>query len=71
MGVLKSAHDLELRNYSEGTAGRTGIFSFKGTFENGEGVVRVTIVKKDGAVRVLGFYLTATHMRDGVSKLQT
>ena len=45
--------------------------SFKGTFENGEAVVSVTIVKKDDAVRVVSFYLKGTHTRDGVSKLQT
>jgi hypothetical protein len=71
LGGLKSAHDLELRNYYASSNGRTGIFSFKGTFESGEGMVQVTIVKKDGAVRVLGFYLKATHTRDGASKIQT
>ena len=71
MGALKSVHDLELRSYNANNIGRTGNFSFKGTFENGEALVNVTIVKKDRAVRVLGFYLEATHMRDGVSKLQT
>jgi hypothetical protein len=71
LGALTSVHDLELRNYYSNNNGRIGLFSFKGTFENGEGVVNVTIVKKDGAVRVLGFYLKATHMRDGASKLQT
>lgn len=71
LGMLQSVHDLELRSYYSNNNGRTGLFSFKGTFENGEGVVNVTIVKKDGAVRVLGFYLKATHMRDGGSKLQT
>lgn len=69
--MLQSLHDLELRSYYSNNNGRTGLFSFKDTFENGEGVVNVTIVKKYGAVRVLGFYLKATHMRDGGSKLQT
>jgi hypothetical protein len=71
LGALKSVHDIELRSYNANNNGRTGNFSFKGTFENGEAVVNVTIVKKNGAVRVLGFYLKPTHMRDGVSKLQT
>ena len=66
-----AVHDLELRSYYANNIGRTGNFSFKGTFENGEALVNVTIVKKDRAVRVLGFHLEATHMRDGVSKLQT
>ncbi len=63
--------DLELSSYLSSTRGRTGVFAFKGTFENGEALVQVTIVKEDGAVRVLGFYLKGTHTRDGVSKLQT
>jgi hypothetical protein len=71
LGALKSVHDLGLRSYNANNNGRTGLFSFTGTFENGEAVVSVTIVKKDGAVRVLGFYLKATHMREGVSKFQT
>lgn len=71
LGMLKSMHDLELRSYYSNNNERTGIFSFKGIFENGEAVVNVTIAKKDGAVRVLGFYLKATSMRDGALKLQT
>jgi hypothetical protein len=50
---------------------RSGLFFFKRIFENGEAVVNVTIVKKDGPVCVVGFYLKATSMRDGGLKLQT
>lgn len=64
-------HDLELRSYYSNNNGRTGLFSFKGTFENGEAVVNVTMIKKDGAVRIVSFYLKATSMRDGALKLQT
>ena len=71
LGALKSVHDLELRSYNSTNNGRTGLFFFKGTFENGDAVVDVTIIKKSGAVRVMGFYLKATHMRAGASKLQT
>lgn len=71
LGALKSVHDLKLRAYKSYNNGQTGIFSFKGIFENGEAVVNVTIVNKDGAVRVVGFYLKATSMRDGGLKLQT
>jgi hypothetical protein len=71
LGALISVHDLELRSYLYNNNGRTGNFSFRGTFEHGEGVVNVTIVKKDGAVRVSGFFLKATHTRDGVSKFET
>jgi hypothetical protein len=71
LGKLQSVRDLELRGYKSDNSGRTGLFSFKGIFENGEAVVKVTIVNKDGAVRVMGFYLKATSMRDGGLKLQT
>lgn len=71
LGALKSVQDLELRSYITNNKGQTGVFSFKGTFENGEAVVSVTIVEKDAAVRVLAFYLKGTHMRNAVSKLQT
>ncbi len=71
LGALKSVRDVELRSYVTNTAGRTGNFSFKGTFENGEALVNLTIIKKDDAVRVLGLYLKPTHMRNGAPKLQT
>jgi hypothetical protein len=71
LGSLTSVHDLELRSYNSNNNEQTGLFSFNGTFENGEAVVNVTIVKKDGTVHVLGVYLKATQMRNGVSKLQT
>ena len=71
LGALQSVQDLQLRSYLTNNNGQTGIFSFKGMFENGEGVVNVTIVKKDGVARVSGFYLKGTHTRDGGSKLQT
>ncbi len=71
LGVLKSVRDLELLSYFATTRGRTGVFGFKGTFENGEALVHVTIVKQDGTVRVTGFYLNGTHTRDRASKLQT
>lgn len=71
LGALTSVHDLELRSYKSDKGGQTGLFSFKGEFENGEALVNVTIVEKDGGARVLGFYLKATRMRDGGAKLQT
>jgi hypothetical protein len=71
LGKLQSVHDLELRGYKSDNGARTGLFSFKGVFENGEALVNVTIVEKDGGARVLGFYLKATRMRDGGAKLQT
>jgi hypothetical protein len=71
LGALKSTQDLKLRAYKSFNNEQTGLFSFKGIFENGEAMVNVTIVNKDGAVRVVRFYLKATSMRDGALKLQT
>ena len=71
LGALKSTQDLKLRAYKDYNNEQTGLFSFKGIFENGEAMVNVTIVNKDGAVRVVRFYLKATSMRDGALKLQT
>jgi hypothetical protein len=48
----------------------TGYFSFKDTFENGEAVVEVTIMEKEGRISVLGLYLTTIHMLEGVSRVQ-
>ena len=69
LGALKSVQDLELRSYRSFNTEQTGLFSFKGTFENGAGVVNLTIVKKDGAVHVIGFFLETTHV-GGASKIQ-
>jgi hypothetical protein len=71
LGKLQSVHELELRSYSSTSNGQTGLFSFKGTFEYGEAVVDVTIIKKNGEVRVLSFYLNATQVRDEAPKFQT
>ena len=68
---LKSVHGLTLQSYLANNDGRMGIFGFEGVFENGDAVVKVTVVEKDGAVRVMGFYLKGTRVREGVSKLQT
>ena len=71
LGALKSVSALKLQSYYSNNNDRTGVFSLEGAFENGEAVIRVTIVRKDGAVRVVGFYLNATHMREGASRIQT
>jgi len=71
LGALKSVRDLKLGSYNANNNGRSGNFTFMGTFENGEAAVEVNITKKDGTVRVLGFHLTETRIREGVSKLRT
>lgn len=57
LGALRSVQDLELRNYFAGTSGTTAVFAFKGAFENGVGLVTVTLLKKSGAVRVQAFHV--------------
>lgn len=69
LGALKSVHDLELRSYQTINSKKTAVFSFKATFESGDGLVTVTVVANDGVVRVLGFVLRGIHT--GPSKLQT
>jgi hypothetical protein len=71
LGALRSARDFAMRAYKFDAAGRTGTVAFKGTFDNGEAEVEVTIRKKDSTVRVMGFNLTDVHMREGVSRVQT
>lgn len=71
LGELRLARDFAMRAYKFDAAGRTGTVAFKGTFDNGEAEVEVTIRKKDSTVRVMGFNLTDVHMREGVSRVQT
>jgi hypothetical protein len=68
LGTLKSVHDFALRNYSTGTEGQRGVFSFTGTFDNGSAVVDITLVEKGDSTRVIGFYISGT--RSNRSKLQ-
>jgi hypothetical protein len=56
LGALRSMEDLELRNYMMGTFGTTAVFAFKGTFENDQALMTVTVLKKSGTVRVQGFH---------------
>lgn len=71
LGELRSARDFAMQAYKFDAAGRTGTVAFKGTFDNGEAEVEVTIRKKDSTVRVIGFNITDVHMREGVSRVQT
>ena len=70
LGPLKSVQDFELQSYKTTTSGKTGVFHFKGTFENGNGEVQVALVENEGVVRVQGFYLRGIRV-SGTSKLQT
>jgi hypothetical protein len=70
LGPLKSVQDFELQSYKTTTSRKTGLFHFKGTFENGNGEVQVSLVENGGVVRVQGFSLRGIHV-SGTSKLQT
>lgn len=59
LGRLTAVHDLELRNFFDGTAGRRGVFDFRADFQNGTAQVEVTVI--DGrhmGTRVLGINLS-------------
>ena len=71
LGALRSVRDLELRSFKANNRTRTGSFSFKGAFENGEAVVNVIVVERDATVRVFGFSLRGVVMRHEASKLKT
>jgi hypothetical protein len=58
MGKIQSISDFEIGNYNAHTSGTTGEFSFKGTFENGDALINMTIKTTDNGVRVLFFRLT-------------
>jgi hypothetical protein len=64
LGSLRSTRDFEMRNYYRGTSGETAVFSMKATFENGDAIVEVTLQRRDGAVRVMGFTLRAVEMQN-------
>jgi hypothetical protein len=63
LGSLTSIDDLELRNYSDGTWGRRGVFDFKAEFENGEALVEVVVNQGDAGTRVLGVHLNNIQTR--------
>jgi len=70
LGAFKSLRDLELQSYKTSTSGKIGNFSFKGTFENGEAAVGITLIQENGAVHVLSFYLTSPELKERAPKFQ-
>jgi hypothetical protein len=71
LGALRSAGDLTMERFNVNTTGTTGVFEFKGTFDNGEADVRVTVLKKGGSAWVLGFYLNDIRRREGTGNVET
>jgi len=70
LGSLRSAQNFKLLNYVNNNNGQMGDLSFTGTFANGEALVDVIIVRNDGAVRAIGFYLKTIHLRNVGSKFE-
>jgi len=58
MGKIQNISDFEIGNYNAQTSGTTGEFSFKGTFENGDALINMTVKSSDNGVRVIFFRLT-------------
>jgi hypothetical protein len=71
LGALRSTGDLAMQRFNVTTSGTSGVFEFKGTFDNGEADVQVTVLKKGGSAWVLGFYLNDIRRRNGVSNVET
>ena len=71
LGALRSAGDLTMARFNVDTKGTTGVFEFKGTFDNGEADVQVTVLKKGGSAWVLGFYLNDIRRREGAGNVET
>lgn len=63
LGALKDMGDLEMGNYNAATNGTTAEISYKATFENAKGLVKITLIKKDGKVQVQGFFVS---LPDGI-----
>jgi len=58
MGKIQSISDFEIGHYNAHTSGTTGEFSFKGSFENGDALINMTVKSSDNGVRVIFFRLT-------------
>lgn len=67
LGSLRSIHDFTLRNYYRGTGGATAVLSMRASFEYGDAVVDVTLQRRDGAVRVNGFFIRELKLTEHAS----
>jgi len=72
LGAMRSAQDIEMRNYFLTPTSGTALFTFKATFENGEAVVDVNVRKNQLGSRVLGFFVRITQTSPAIGpKAQT
>lgn len=60
LGSIKTINDLELQNYFSGTDGNRGVFVFKAEFENGFGLVTLTVLEVDGKPQVQAININIT-----------
>lgn len=58
-GRLIEATDFQKGNYYSGTGGNVGVISFKATFSNTKALVTVSVIEKDGKVKIHGFNVSA------------
>ena len=62
LGSLRSVNDFQMNNFLFDPNGSVGVFSFKGTFDNGNALIRVTLGERRGATRVLGLNISAVRL---------
>lgn len=64
LGKLEKTSDFELMHFNTGTAGAMAVVTFKAVFENGKGVVTISVVENEGKVLVQRFNVD---IPDGIS----
>jgi hypothetical protein len=56
LGHIKSISELEIKHFGSGEgSSKDGVFQFRGNFDQGVGLVTVSVLEQDGTVRVNGF----------------
>jgi hypothetical protein len=71
LGALRSVDDFQMNNFLFDPNGSVGVFSFKGTFDHGAALMRVTLSDRRGTVRVLGLDISRVSLFHGSGRLQT
>jgi hypothetical protein len=72
LGALRSVNDFEMNNFLfDPDNGSLGVFSFKGTFDHGAALVRVTLSERRGVTRVLGLDISRISLLQGSGRLRT
>jgi hypothetical protein len=58
LGKFEQMSDIEVQNFTSGTAGKSGRLTFKAKFANGPALVEITLFEKDGKTLVHGLHIT-------------